>query len=86
MRRPRRRRGGWPPPRAGTLDLACPAPTALPGYSFTLTLNHVAYGWEPAHFGAQPTARTRLRDALVIALREADPTAPATLHHAQTTP
>jgi hypothetical protein len=51
-----------------------------------LTLNHVAYGWEPAHFCAQPTARTRLRDALVIALREADPTAPATLHHAQTTP
>ncbi|MER6093373.1 hypothetical protein [Streptomyces bluensis] len=51
-----------------------------------LTLNHVAYGWEPAHPGAQPTARTHLRDALVIALREADPTAPATLHHAHTTP
>ncbi len=50
-----------------------------------LTLNHMAYGWEPAHLGTQPTARTRLRDALVIALREADPTAPATLHHAPAT-
>lgn len=38
MRRPCRRRGGWPTPRTGTLDLACPAPTALPGHSFTLTL------------------------------------------------
>ncbi|MER6093374.1 hypothetical protein [Streptomyces bluensis] len=38
MRTPRRRRSGWPTPRAGTLDLACPAPTALPGYSFSLTL------------------------------------------------
>ncbi|MFJ9908029.1 hypothetical protein ACIRVK_35005 [Streptomyces sp. NPDC101152] len=38
MRRPRRRHGGWPTPRAGTLDLTCPAPTALPGHPFTLTL------------------------------------------------
>ncbi|WP_333754153.1 hypothetical protein [Streptomyces sp. IBSBF 3352] len=38
MRRTRRRRVGWPTPRTGTLDLICPAPTAMPGYSFTLTL------------------------------------------------
>lgn len=47
-----------------------------------LLLNHAAYGWEPTRPGQQPTARTHLRDALVTALREADPTAPARLHHA----
>jgi hypothetical protein len=50
-----------------------------------LVLTHVAYGWEPARAGAQPSERTHLRDELVIALREADPTAPATLHHAPAT-
>lgn len=50
-----------------------------------LVLNHAAYGWEPARVAAQPTERTHLRDALVIALREADPTAPARLHHAPDT-
>ncbi|WP_329240799.1 hypothetical protein OG223_53140 [Streptomyces sp. NBC_01478] len=38
MRRTRSRSSGWPPPRAGTLDLACPAPTAIPGQFFALTL------------------------------------------------
>ncbi|MGW1396840.1 hypothetical protein ACWD6Q_34880 [Streptomyces nigra] len=51
-----------------------------------LALHHATYGWEPVSPGAQPTARTHLRDALVIALREADPTAPETLHHAPNTP
>jgi hypothetical protein len=50
-----------------------------------LTLNHAAYAWEPARLGAHPSDRTHLRDELVIALREADPTAPATLHHAPAT-
>ncbi|WP_327191127.1 hypothetical protein [Streptomyces xinghaiensis] len=47
-----------------------------------LVLTHAAYGWEPARPGQQPTARTHLRDVLVTALREADPTAPARLPHA----
>ncbi|HWU10844.1 MAG TPA: hypothetical protein VN520_31590 [Streptomyces sp.] len=47
-----------------------------------LLLTHAAYGWEPARPGQQPTARTHLRDVLVTALREADPTAPTRLHHA----
>ncbi|MCX5063810.1 hypothetical protein OOK12_43935 [Streptomyces sp. NBC_00452] len=50
-----------------------------------LVLNHAAYGWEPSRAAAQPTERTRLRDALVMALREADPTAPVRLHHAPDT-
>ncbi|MHB6903995.1 hypothetical protein [Streptomyces sp. DB-54] len=50
-----------------------------------LLLNQAAYCWEPAHAGQQPTERTYLRDALVTALLEADPTTPAHLHHAPTT-
>ncbi|HWU10843.1 MAG TPA: hypothetical protein VN520_31585 [Streptomyces sp.] len=38
MPRPRRRSQGWPTPRAGTLDLTCPAPSSTPGHTFTLTL------------------------------------------------
>ncbi|MFC8285980.1 hypothetical protein [Streptomyces cyaneofuscatus] len=37
MRR-RNKRSNWPTPRAGTLNLACPAPTALSGHFFSLTL------------------------------------------------
>ncbi|MEV8606108.1 hypothetical protein AB0465_40300 [Streptomyces griseoviridis] len=48
-----------------------------------LVLNHAANGWEPARVGQQPTERTRLRDTLVIALRDADPTTTlARAHHA----
>ncbi|MFF5372838.1 hypothetical protein [Streptomyces sp. NPDC013187] len=50
-----------------------------------LVLTHAAYGWEPARAGGEPTARTRLRDALVLVLREADPTAPPRPHHAPAT-
>ncbi|MFI0155771.1 hypothetical protein [Streptomyces lydicus] len=50
-----------------------------------LLLNHAVYGWEPAHAGQQPTERTYLRDSIVTALREADPTTPALLHHVPTT-
>ncbi|PJI99761.1 hypothetical protein BX264_7137 [Streptomyces sp. 2333.5] len=38
MRRPHRRRTSWPPPRAGSIDITCPAPSATPGHPFTLTL------------------------------------------------
>ncbi|MET7914178.1 hypothetical protein ABZS98_39450 [Streptomyces avermitilis] len=50
-----------------------------------LVLNHAANGWEPAHAGQQPTQRTRLRDELVIAIREADPTSSAHSHRAAIT-
>ncbi|MEV8334456.1 hypothetical protein OG275_00160 [Streptomyces niveus] len=38
MRRPSRNRSRWPPPRSGSLDVTCPAPSCLPGHAFTLTL------------------------------------------------
>lgn len=38
MLRPRGKGSGWPTPRAGTLDLTCPAPSSTPGHPFTLTL------------------------------------------------
>ncbi|MFI8351425.1 hypothetical protein [Streptomyces sp. NPDC085596] len=38
MRRRPHKKGGWPAPRTGTLDLTCPAPSITPGYPFTLTL------------------------------------------------
>ncbi|MER8073174.1 hypothetical protein ABTZ59_33455 [Streptomyces sp. NPDC094034] len=38
MPRTRRKNGGWPTPRAGALDITCPAPSSIPGYPFTLTL------------------------------------------------
>ncbi|MGW1396839.1 hypothetical protein ACWD6Q_34875 [Streptomyces nigra] len=69
MRRTRRRRGGWPTPRTGTLDLICPAPTAMPGYSFTLTLTGA---WEevpsprPHHSPHAAAADHALRTALAI--------------------
>ncbi|MEU1867863.1 hypothetical protein [Streptomyces gardneri] len=37
MRRPRGNEG-WPQPRAGSLNTACPAPTAIAGHPFHLTL------------------------------------------------
>ncbi|PJI99762.1 hypothetical protein BX264_7136 [Streptomyces sp. 2333.5] len=51
-----------------------------------IVLNHAANGWEPAHAGQAPTERTRLRDELLIAIREADPAAPTRSHDAPTTP
>jgi hypothetical protein len=50
-----------------------------------LHLNHAAFSWQPALPDAKPGERTSLRDALVSALREADPTAPGTPRHATTT-
>ncbi|GAA4887793.1 hypothetical protein ACFPM3_18025 [Streptomyces coeruleoprunus] len=43
MRRPHRRKSGWPAPRAGSIDITCPAPSTTPGHPFTLTL---AGAWE----------------------------------------
>ncbi|MFH8411059.1 hypothetical protein ACH4FX_40770 [Streptomyces sp. NPDC018019] len=51
-----------------------------------IVLNHAANGWEPAHAGQLPTERTRLRDELLIAIREADPAAPTRSHDAPPTP
>ncbi|MER8073173.1 hypothetical protein ABTZ59_33450 [Streptomyces sp. NPDC094034] len=51
-----------------------------------IVLNHAANGWEPAYAGQHPTERTRLRDELLIAMREADPTAPTRPNHAPNTP
>ena len=51
-----------------------------------IVLNHAANGWEPAHAGQPPTERTRLRDELLIAIREADPTAPTRSYDAPTAP
>ncbi|WP_406340505.1 hypothetical protein [Streptomyces sp. NBC_01578] len=51
-----------------------------------LVLSHAANGWEPAHAGQPPTARTHLRDELLIALHTADPAAPTPTEHATTTP
>ncbi|MBT2530130.1 hypothetical protein J7E91_33435 [Streptomyces sp. ISL-99] len=39
----RRTTGPWPTPRAGTLDVTCPAPSITPGYHFTL---HLTGAWE----------------------------------------
>ncbi|MBX9363638.1 hypothetical protein [Streptomyces sp. WAC04114] len=66
MHRPRRKNSGWPSPRAGTLDLTCPAPTAIPGYFFTLTLTGA---WEdlpsphPHHNPAEAAADHALTTA-----------------------
>lgn len=51
-----------------------------------IAIHHAANGWEPAHAGQQPTERTILRDELLIALREADPTAPKHSPDAPTAP
>ncbi|MFB9393012.1 hypothetical protein ACFPM3_18030 [Streptomyces coeruleoprunus] len=51
-----------------------------------IVLNHAANGWEPAYAGQAPTERTRLRDEVLIAIREADPAAPTRSDDAPTTP
>ncbi|MFJ5035294.1 hypothetical protein ACIQB5_46440 [Streptomyces sp. NPDC088560] len=50
-----------------------------------LHLSHAAFGWQPALAEAQPSERTLLRNALVLALMEADPAAPVPPHCAQAT-
>ncbi|MEU1867862.1 hypothetical protein [Streptomyces gardneri] len=54
-----------------------PGPDPLYLANRLLVLQHAANGWEPAHAGQPHTERTRLRDELLLAMRAADPAAPA---------
>ncbi|WTO32931.1 hypothetical protein OG399_45350 [Streptomyces achromogenes] len=56
----------WPSPRAGTLTIACPAPTCLPGYFFHLTLDGA---WEelPSPHPHRTPAAAATDHALTIA-------------------
>ncbi|MFD4949688.1 hypothetical protein ACFWNT_46245 [Streptomyces sp. NPDC058409] len=51
-----------------------------------LLLSHTTNRWEPAHANQLPSARTRLRDELLMALHAADPAAPTPTTHATNTP
>ncbi|MFJ5595724.1 hypothetical protein ACIQCG_39055 [Streptomyces noursei] len=66
MLRPRRRRQGWPTPRAGTLDITCPAPSSTPGHSFTLILDGA---WEelPSPYPHHSPRAAAIDHALTIA-------------------
>ncbi|MFJ5035293.1 hypothetical protein ACIQB5_46435 [Streptomyces sp. NPDC088560] len=66
MPRPRSRAGRWPGPRAGKLDVACPAPTATPGYFFHLTL-HGAWEELPSPHPHHSPAAVATDHALAIA-------------------